>query len=409
MQLFRVGHDPRQGRREVEDHPGGLGPVAGLQQIGHAGEDGGEGLLVQARATRSSVVQERPDDPGDPLRLLLDHVEVAPLRVLARDHALERLRSTRDHAEGRTDLVGDLRRQHPHRGQLLRLLDLALEAQPLLGLREQRLVRLLEVLRHAVEFVRQFLELVVALQADPPREIPAADGAGAVDERADGARYAPPGDGQDGQGEERQDRQPQHDAFAEGAGGLLLGLSEAVAQLQRAHSPAGPSEGSDVAQDTMVPVPDERGDRLAGAEGQVDDGIVRGRRVTGRDARRHDLPLGVEDRDPDEPGPRPDVIQELLELLRRPPPPHVLPDGEGQGLAEDALIGHGQAHEPLALAHQADVVVRARDGHQHQHQQDGESGREMLHAGRLAVMPGRSRPGRAPSGWPSSSPRCGRV
>ena len=90
-------------------------------------------------------------------------------------------------------------------------------------------MRLLEVLRHAVEFVRQLLELVVALQADPPREIPAADGAGAVDERADGARDAPPDDGQDRQGQERQDGQPQHDAFTEGAGGLLLGLSEAVA------------------------------------------------------------------------------------------------------------------------------------------------------------------------------------
>src|SRR5262249_36764503 len=153
--------------------------------------------------------------------------------------------------QGRADLVGDLGGEEPDRRQLLRLLDLALEAQPLLRLLEQRHARALEILGHPVELLRQLPDLIGPPDDDALAEIAAADRARRADQRADRTRDAPPDDGERGEHEERDDEHARDDALADRRREVALEGPEAVLDLDRRGPPVEPLERLDVPQDLL--------------------------------------------------------------------------------------------------------------------------------------------------------------
>src|SRR5204862_6616339 len=109
-----------------------------------------------------------------------------------------------------------LGRQHPHGGQLLGLLDLALEMEPRLRLRDAGLPRFLEALGHPVELPGQLAELVRARHVDALAEVAAADRASPAGERTQRPRDAPARDRHDGDDEAEQYGQAGEDALADG-------------------------------------------------------------------------------------------------------------------------------------------------------------------------------------------------
>ena len=73
-----------------------------------------------------SIVEERPDDADDALRLVQDDVQVAPRGLIRGNGPAQDLGTAGNDVERRPYLVGNLGRQHAHGGHLLGLLHLLL-------------------------------------------------------------------------------------------------------------------------------------------------------------------------------------------------------------------------------------------------------------------------------------------
>ena len=165
--MLRVRHDRREtdGQLDLEPHAPTLTSVH--EDGGHAPDKGQNLLRPQRGAAGSGVVQQGADDAFDPIRLAQDDIQIPAFGMIAGHRPIQDLGATGDHVQRGADLVRDLGREHADRGEFLRLLDLLLQAQTLLGLSDQLVVGGLEVLRHPVELGGQLADLVLTGDRDP--------------------------------------------------------------------------------------------------------------------------------------------------------------------------------------------------------------------------------------------------
>ena len=157
LELRTVGADRGQARRHLERELDPASDERGAHQLGEPGHELAGRERPQAQGGPPRPVEQRLDDRGDAGDLLLDRGEA---RGVGRSRGLLRLQQldvARDHVERRADLVRDRGRHLPRERQALALGELAAGVEQALRGREQRAVRVAQLLGRARDLALQRL------------------------------------------------------------------------------------------------------------------------------------------------------------------------------------------------------------------------------------------------------------